>query len=87
MESDMLQKILILKRAKIDGPDEKEAKRTFDNAIALSKILGGDLKALCLEKGMTEQQFDNLFTQRQRFAEFIDKHDSEGNLTLGEPGS
>ena len=59
---------------------EKEARRIFDNSVAFSKILGGDLRKRCLGKGMTEEQFDALFTQHQRLSEFIDKHDSEGNL-------
>ena len=67
--------------------NEKEAKRVFDNSIAFCKILGGDLKARCLGKGMTEQQFDMLFTQYQRMSEFIAKHDSEGNLKHLERGS
>jgi hypothetical protein len=60
--------------------NEKEAKRVFDLSIALTKILGGDLKARCLGKGMTEQQFDALMGEHQRLSAFIDKHDSEGNV-------
>jgi hypothetical protein len=67
--------------------NEKEAKRIFDNTVALSRILGGDLKKLCLEKGLTELQFDKLIKQHERMSEFIDKHDSEGNLKQLEPGS
>ena len=67
--------------------DEKEARRVFDNSVALTKILGGNLKARCLGMGMTEPQFDALFTQHQRMSEFIDKHDSEGNLKQLERGS
>jgi hypothetical protein len=67
--------------------NEKEAKRIFDNSVALSKILGGDLKTRCLEKGMSEQHFEMLFTQYQRMSEFIARHDSEGNLKQLEPGS
>jgi len=67
--------------------NEKEARRVFDNSVAFCRILGGDLKARCLGKGMTEHQFDALLTQHQRMSEFIDKHDSEGNLKQVERGS
>ncbi len=65
----------------------KRRKESSTISVALSKILGGDLKTRCLEKGMTEQQFDMLFRQHQRMSEFIAKHDSEGNLKQLEPGS
>jgi hypothetical protein len=67
--------------------NEKEARRVFDNSVAFCKILGGDLKTRCLGKGMTEQQFEAFFTQHRRMSEFIDKHDSEGNLKRLERGS
>jgi len=67
--------------------NEKEARRVFDNSVAFCKILGGDLKTRCLGKGMTEKQFEALFTQHQRMSKFIDKHDSEGNLKQLEHGS
>ena len=67
--------------------NEKEARRVFDNSVAFCKILGGDLKNRCLGKGMTEEQFDALFRQHKRMSEFIDKHDSEGNLKQLERGS
>jgi hypothetical protein len=66
---------------------ETEARRVFDNSVALCKILGGNLKARCLGLGMTEVQFGVLFTQHQRMSEFIDKHDSEGNPKPLERGS
>ena len=84
---DMLEMMLILYGATMESMNEREAKRTFDNTVALSTILGGDLKAICIEKGMTEEQFDILFSQHQRITEFINKHDSEGNIKLDEPGS
>ena len=59
---------------------DKDAKKSFDHNVALCKILGGDLRTRCLGRGMTEQQFDTLFTQHQLMSKFIDKHDSEGNL-------
>jgi hypothetical protein len=64
--------------------NEKEARRVFDHYVALSKILGGDLKTRCLGKGMTEQQFDTLLREQQRLSNFIDKHDSEGNIKVDE---
>jgi hypothetical protein len=64
--------------------NEKEARRVFDHYIALSKILGGDLRTRCLGKGMTEQQFDKLLGEHQRMSQFIDKHDSEGNVKIDE---
>jgi len=67
--------------------NEKEARRVFDNSVAFCRILGGDVKARCIGKGMTEQQFDALWTQHRRMSEFIDKHDSEGNLKHIERGS
>ena len=67
--------------------NEKEAKRVFDNSVAFCKILGGDLKSRCLGKGMTESQFDTLLRQHQRISEFIDRHDSDGNLKQLERGS
>ena len=66
---------------------EKEAKRIFDNSVALSKILGGDLKTRCLEKGMSEKHFEKLYSQHQRMSNFIAAHDSEGNLKQLEPGT
>ena len=67
--------------------NEKEARRVFDNSVAFCRILGGDVKIRCIGKGMTEQQFDALWTQHQRMSAFIDKHDSEGNLKRVEGGS
>ena len=60
--------------------NEKEARRVFDNSVAFCKILGGDLKSRCLAKGMSESQFETLLRQHARMSEFIDRHDSDGNL-------
>jgi hypothetical protein len=62
--------------------NEVDARRIFDNKIALCKVFGGDLRKLCLEKGMQEQVFDKLFMEHQHMSAFIDKHDLEGNVII-----
>jgi hypothetical protein len=63
--------------------NEFDAKGIFDNQIALSKVLGGNLKQTCLEKGVPELLFNKLFKEYQRMSAFIDKHDSDGNIKPG----
>ena len=59
--------------------NEVEAKRIFDNKVALCNVFGGDLKKCCLESGISEQLFDRLLVEYQNISAFIDRHDSEGN--------
>ncbi len=66
-----------------------EAEEIFTTCSAIVKVMGGDLKRLCLSRGIPEEYFEEFIQRSSRkddYDRFFEAHDSGGeiNLTEGE---
>ena len=59
---------------------EQEARKVFSHAIAMCKVFGGDVRAMCAERGVPNEIIDKLLAEQETWDRGLAKFDWDGTL-------
>ena len=59
---------------------EQEARKVFSHAIAMCKVFGGDVRAMCVERGVPNEMISKLLSEQETWDRGLARFDWDGSL-------
>ncbi len=63
---------------------EQEAKKVFSHAVALSRVFGGDIRVMCMERGVPRELVEKFLKEQKMWDEGLAKFDWDGSVKKAE---
>jgi hypothetical protein len=65
---------------------EQEARKVFSHVWALCKVLGGDVRKLCAERGLSDELVEKFLDEQRVWDAGLSKFDWDGSVKKTKPG-
>ncbi len=62
---------------------EQEARKVFSQTISLAKVFGGDVRRMCVERGVPDHLLNKLLDEQERWDKGLQKFDWDGSIKKG----
>ncbi|HVP20173.1 MAG TPA: hypothetical protein VMU36_14395 [Spirochaetia bacterium] len=67
-------------KAKVDTMSEQEARKVFSHAIAMCKVFGGNIRAMCAQRGVPDEMISKLLSEQEAWDRGLAKFDWDGSI-------